>query len=134
LSVDELAQKTLKDNKHYPRLWEACVPTANRVGAIFGSKYRLVDADDMAQDLLLNFHKIWRRFDPAKQSSFRVYLYYSWYYMAQDFLRKLDPLGLKPPQKKPYPLWRYIAEVSEESYVQQAVIQDGFDRLDRMRG
>ena len=125
-----LAKKAKRSDKYLSELWEASIPIATQVARIFASKHG-VDAEDLRQAILVEFPKLFNRFDPSRKTEFAKFIFFAFYRAAQDELRKLDPLGIKFPQRKKYPTWRYLQDVSEDSYILAILIANGIDRLDR---
>lgn len=113
------------DKEAYGYLWAKSESTAQRLGLFFQRKYPWVDGADIAQGVLLCFPKIISRYDPEKGTPWKKYCYHCYYRSAQDFLRKLDPLGIKYPQRKHYP-----AYVSTEQVLDEQAIIDGLKSLD----
>jgi DNA-directed RNA polymerase specialized sigma subunit len=112
-------------------LWERSYTTAKRIAGFFVKRYPWIDHDDLIQGITLATPKLIHRFDPEKGVSWSTYVYHSYYRAAQDYLRKLDPLGISYPQKMHYPEWSNISALGDHRSLADSVIHDGLTKLDR---
>jgi DNA-directed RNA polymerase specialized sigma subunit len=132
--INTLAARDLSYRRNMLALWEAVSPIAVKVGRIFAARYSVVDADDLSQNLLSSFPRLVKRYKTKYKTPFDTFCYYTFYYAAQDELRKLDPLGIKYPQKRAYPVWRYLEDVTDQEHLRQSIIMEGWSRLEKERG
>ncbi len=100
------------------RVFEKLLPVAERIARTYCDKYNWVDAEDLAQEMLLVVPGIIRRYDPSNSAgnSFSKYAYHRLYFEAKDCLRQEDPLGIKWPQKKHYPEWHRLGDEGFETF------------------
>lgn len=130
LSLDEVALLAKHgDGAAFSFLWEQIVPNVSAITRQFATKYTWIDQRDLDQTILSDFPKIMRRYNPEKSKGFGIYLYYSVYRMAQDFLRASDPLGIRIPHKRRYPSFVYLSEIDDR--VQEEIVHDGIQLIDR---
>lgn len=114
--------------------WQRVIPQVQRVSGSICAKYPWVDAEDIIQNVLVEVPKLIRRWKPEKGKNFDRYMYFSIYRATQDALRRLDPLGVQIPQKKPYPSYRHLSEVikgSHDGRRDELTVINGLDNLDR---
>lgn len=123
------------DTEALTHLWDASIGQANRIAGLFVRRYPWINHADLTQDILVEFPKLVRRFNPdrarARGISWNKYAYFAFYRAAQDALRREDPLGISIPQKAKYPSWRLLSEVSDSPNLTQAIVLDGLNKLDR---
>lgn len=119
------------DEAAYSYLWEAIIPNVSAVTKSFAARYPRINQEDFEQSVLCAFPKILRRYDPYRGKAFEIYLYFSAYRLCQDLLRANDPLGVKIPQKAPYPKHFNLSELDQLTLEQ--TINDGLDNIDRCR-
>lgn len=119
------------DREAIKLLWELSVPQVARVTHGFAARYPWINHSDLSQDVLADFPKFIQRYDPTKAHSWNKFFYFTIYHAAQDALRKEDPLGVRIPQKKPYPAWRRLSDLADDPYILEGVVLDGLDNLDR---
>lgn len=112
-------------------LWELSIPQVGRVTHSFAARYPWINHNDLTQDVLADFPKFLKRYDPTKAHSWNKFLYFTIYHAAQDALRKEDPLGVRIPQKKPYPAWRRLSDLADDPYILEGVVLDGLTNLDK---
>lgn len=116
-------------------LWEQSLPTIDRIAGHFHRRYPWIEQEDISQAVASCFPKIIRRFDPEKATSgVNRYLYFAFYYAAQDFLRHQDPLGVAIPYKKPYPHFVHFSSLTNEDWsplVMEEIITKAADNMDR---
>ena len=93
-------------------LWEACIPQVRRIVAKFANRYEWVDRDDLEQEVLCKVPHIVSKFDETRKTGVNKYFYFCFYRAAQDALRRLDPLGMKFPQRKVHPPFLMLSEIS----------------------
>ena len=128
--IQKLADRASKNPKYLSDLWEAVIPVARRVAGIIAFKYSSVDFDDMEQAILLKFPQLFNRYDPSRGTEFGKFIYFAFYSAARDELRRLDPLGVKYPQRKKYPPWKFLQDLAEDPYAIDVLVTCGMNRLD----
>lgn len=96
------------------RAYEGAYTTAINVAKKYCSsaKYFWEDPEDLANSLMERFPAIWNKFDSENEQGvvWEKYLYWRFYFEAKDYFRRLDPLGIKWPQKKEYPQWHRLGD------------------------
>lgn len=114
-------------------LWQQSIDQCTRVTRLVARRYPWIDLDDMLQEVISDFPKYVRRYDPKKaKGGWNKYLYHVFYRSTQDALRREDPLGIDFPHKKHYPFFRRFSEI--ESSVNRDItdeINEGVARLRR---
>lgn len=96
------------DDEARDYIWAHSVPLAERIAGRFASKYSWVTWEDLLQDILLEVPKIITRYNEDRGTKPAKYLYFCFYRSAQDALRRLDPLGMRFPQRKKHPPFAYL--------------------------
>lgn len=99
--------------------FEHAYGVAQKVAQKYCRKYAWEDPEDLAQSLMLRFDRIFERYDAdnAAQNSWCKYLYWRFSFEAKDYFRRLDPLGVKWPQKKEYPQWHRLQDEGLDKFV-----------------
>lgn len=93
-------------------LWVAAVPVARRRAQLTAGRYAWLDSDDVENFLLSKIPDFIRTFNPDNEQGnpWKKYCYFRMVFMAKDFCRKEDPLGIGYPQKKQYPEWYRLGD------------------------
>lgn len=103
-------------DKAEKEIFEALLPTVNKIARKAVAKYPWVCFDDLSQQMLLVVPAIIRRYKPeySDSISFEKYAYHRLHFEAKDCLREQDPLGISWPQKSKenYPTFSRLSDDS----------------------
>jgi len=99
-------------------VYERAGPIAEKIAKRYAKKYDWISVEDLTQNMLFDIPAIMYayRADNAAKNPWGKYLYYKLYFLAKDYLRKEDPVGIKWPQKKAYPRWHRLGDESLDGF------------------
>jgi DNA-directed RNA polymerase specialized sigma subunit len=120
------------DNNAVNQLWEGSFATIQKAASqVARRSSHNITEDDLTSEVVIEFPKILRRFQPERGVKWEQYIYYAAYRAAMDRVRASDPLGLGHPivrrGRKGYPVWCSSVDFSPEQ------LEAGIRNLDNAR-
>lgn len=133
ISEDDLAIIACNGDRPAIRfLWEASTPLVAKLTGRFASRIGgWIDWQDVRQNVMLEVPKIIKRYKPAlAKKGWSRYLACSLYRATQDVLRREDPLGVSIPQKKSYPVFCRLTDLTCDPVMLDMIVNKGAQNLD----